>query len=288
MIYQINFETLSAILVDFVDSQPGFLYLRMVGDESTVNAIWARLSAKEYRGQSYSSMVRISLTGQKSTEYVSAQKGVTYKTLRTRLPNGMIDLAMIHPQLTVAEDNDQGFYLLTYEIELPAAFFDRFNRTLAIPLKPEWAEWLWSLGQQEQSFTTIVAKPVYEGGQRVEKQVYESVAVTPICPKDGLGTAQVYRIYCAGHYQEAWLQIIRQQCKLTISLQPQLDQHNWPCYISDDWQIRQRDQAWHLFQDDEEVISHPELDRLLIEARMQLGLSLSIPETTTHIDQGGR
>ena len=29
------------------------------------------------------------------------------------LPSGMVDLALIHPLLTVAEDNERGFYLLS-------------------------------------------------------------------------------------------------------------------------------------------------------------------------------
>ena len=55
MIHTIKFGLLSAILLDFVDSNDGFLYLRMVGAETAVNAIWARLSAREHRGKKWGS-----------------------------------------------------------------------------------------------------------------------------------------------------------------------------------------------------------------------------------------
>ena len=51
MLHQITFGLLSALLLDFVDHRDGFLYLRMVGPEVTVNAIWATLSAREGPGE---------------------------------------------------------------------------------------------------------------------------------------------------------------------------------------------------------------------------------------------
>jgi len=76
-----------------------------VGDEPTVNAIWARLSSRETRGKVWSGGVQIQIPGQNYPEYAALMKGVTYKTIRSRLPSGMIDLALLHPRLTVAEDH---------------------------------------------------------------------------------------------------------------------------------------------------------------------------------------
>src|SRR5687767_10875072 len=117
------------MLLDFVDHEEDFLYLRMAGAETTVNAIWAYLSAKEGRGKKWGSQVRIPLAG-RSPQYVAAAKHITYRTLRTRLPSGMVDLTLIHPLLTVAEDNPRGFYLLSYEEGRPPGFFERLNQVL--------------------------------------------------------------------------------------------------------------------------------------------------------------
>ncbi len=155
MIYTIAFKKLSAMMLDFVDHNDELLYLRMVGIEPTVNAIWAKLSAKESRGKKWGSDVSIPIDGQSSPQYVTAQKSVTYRTVRTRLPSGMVDLALIHPCLTVAEDNRRGFYSLTYDDGVPSGFFDRLNRCLAIPLQPAWTAWLWEQGQQPYSRFTI-------------------------------------------------------------------------------------------------------------------------------------
>ena len=92
--YKIEFQTLATLALDFVDHRDGFLYLLFVGDEVTNNAIWAHLSAKETRGRKWSSAIKITTPGGTIPEYVAAQKRVTYRTLHTRLPSGLIDLAM--------------------------------------------------------------------------------------------------------------------------------------------------------------------------------------------------
>ncbi len=52
MIGKIEFNDLSVILVGFVGPSDGFHYLRMVGPETAVGAIWAKLSAKD-RGKKW-------------------------------------------------------------------------------------------------------------------------------------------------------------------------------------------------------------------------------------------
>lgn len=176
MLHTITFGALSAILLDFVDHGDGFLYLRLAGAEPTVNAIWAKLSAKDGRGKKWNSPVQIQIPGQSYPKWVAAQKGTTYRTLRTRLPSGLIDLALLHPALTVAEDSERGFYLLTYEDGAPSGFFERLNRTLSIPLDPAWADWLWDKGQQPQSRFTLRTQTEYErpaGGERAVGRDHE-------------------------------------------------------------------------------------------------------------------
>ena len=96
MIRTLKFNELAALCLDFVDHSDGFLYLRLVGSETGVNAIRAVLSARDGRGRKWG----IPVAGRASLEYLATQKGVTCRTLRTRLPGGMIDLAMVHPRLT--------------------------------------------------------------------------------------------------------------------------------------------------------------------------------------------
>lgn len=277
MIHTLQFNLLSALALDFVDHNDGFLYLRMAGPEATVNAIWAHLSARETRGQKWSGAVQIPITGRSYPEYVAAQKRVTYRTLRRRLPSGMVDLAMVHPLLTVAEDTERGFYLLTYESDLPPGFFERLNKTLAIPLKPAWAAWLWEQGQQSQSRLTLVTKKGREGGQEVEKSELVETTETPITRLKSLGSVACYRVQGDGRYKDAWLQIIRAQLQLGISLRPapHLGERH---YLNSRWAVYATPDEWVLQQADDRRLQAPSLNHLLTEARERLGLHLIIVE----------
>ena len=284
MLYRITFNKLSALLVDFVDSGDGFLYLRMVGAEPAVNAIWARLSAKEGRGKKWTSPVQIPIPGRSYPERVAAQKSVTYRTLRSRLLSGMIDLALVHPALTVAEDTKRGFFLLSYESGMPAGFFKRLNASLSIPLKPDWASWLWDKGQQPQSRFTIQIKPVFEGGQRVEKMQVVETTDTPITRRQSLGQVACYAVRCDGSYKEAWLQLIRQQLNLAIRLQPIPHMAGGHRYRNGHWSVDQivlpESSGWQLTREDESLAEAPSLNHLLTEARESLGLHFIIEEAT--------
>jgi hypothetical protein len=278
MRHTINFKELSALLVDFVDAGDGFLYLRMVGAEPVVNAIWAKLSARDGRGQKWGSEVTIPIPGRSYPQYVAAQKRINYRTLRTRLPSGMVDLALVHPLLTVAEDNQQGFYLLTYEQGVPASFFDRLNRTLPIPLKPDWAGWLWELGCQPQSFLSLQTRQVWEGGQQVEQTDLTEITETPVSRLPGLGQVACYTVRCAGRYREAWLQIIRQQLNLGIRLKkmPEVGHH---CrYLNGVWAALPADGGWELRHGDEVMAQAPSVNYLLTAARENLGVHFLIEE----------
>ena len=82
MIRTIEFGKLKAMMIDYVNQgSDGCYFLRMVGDEPTVNAIWARLSSREARGKPWSSGIEITLPGRNYPEYVALMKGITYKTI---------------------------------------------------------------------------------------------------------------------------------------------------------------------------------------------------------------
>ncbi len=269
----IQFHDLSAILLDLVDgsyTDGGFLYLRMVGEEPTVNAIWSRLSARAYREKKYDSGVQVEVPGQQYPEGIAAQK-VVYKTLRARLPNGLIDLAMIHPRLTVSEDNEQGFFLLTYESGVPDGFFARLNRCLSIPLKEAWADWLWIEGQKQQSWLTIETKQESHKGETVETEQVVQTSQTPIHPYKSEGEVACYRVRTAGQYKDAWLKIIREQLDLGIPLFPAqigrvegYEEALWSIYP-------QTSDQWILAYGEETTLTGPTLEFLLAKARQELG-----------------
>ncbi len=271
MIHTIKFNKLSAILLDFVDSYDGFLYLRIVGPETVVGAIWAKLSGKEGRGKKWSSEVSIPLAGQSYPQRVAAQKGVTYRTLRSRLPSGMVDLALVHPGLTVIEDSERGFYLLSYEPGVPAGFFERLNQSLSIPLKPVWAPWLWELGQQPQSFLSLETKREWEKGQPVERTQLVETTEMPISRLSSLGTVTCYTVHCQGRSRDAWLQIIRERLGLGIVLK-KVPYSGGQRYLNDLWAACPTKEGWALHQGDEVVIQAPSLNHLLTEARESLGV----------------
>ena len=211
MFHTIEFGRLSAMLVDFIDHADGLWFLRWVGPEPTVNAIWARLSAREYRGQKWKTGVIIPILGRSYPERVGLAKQITYRTLRQRLPSGMIDLAMVHPSLTVSEDKPEGFYLLTYESGRPTGFYDRLNACLTIPLKPDWATWLWTKGQRPFTRSVSNASEPGERGAAVEDESPAEITVTPIIEVAGLGSVACYRVKTGDRYKEAWLSVIRDQ-----------------------------------------------------------------------------
>ena len=61
---EIKFQEMSALALDLVKQGSDFIYLRMVGDEPTTNAIFAYLMAKERREKYWGSAVEIPLPGQ--------------------------------------------------------------------------------------------------------------------------------------------------------------------------------------------------------------------------------
>lgn len=276
--HEIRYGKLSAMLLDFVDHGDGFLFLRLVGPEPVVNAIWAKLSARNPRGKKWSSPVQIPIPGRGYPEYVASQKQVRYRTLRTRLHNGMVDLAMIHPCLTVSEDSEAGFFLLTYASDVPESFFARLNRCLSIPLKEEWAGWLWDNGQQPQSWLAVESQEETENGETVERQHLVQTSQTPIERYQSYGQVACYRIRTGGDYKTAWLQIIRQQLKLGIPLWAtqggagqRYEEALWSVYA-------EHANRWVLDYGDEQVLSAPSLDFLLAKARQELGRYFILPE----------
>jgi hypothetical protein len=273
---RLEFKQLQAMALDFVDEADGFLFFRMAGPETVCNAILAYLSRHDKKKNKYGSKVLIwPPWSPREPERVMTAKGFSYRTLRTRLPGGMVDLAMIHPQLTVMEDTER-FWLLTYETGAPANFFGRLNKALPIPLKQDWPAWLWELGQQPHSWQTLEERRVYEDGQPVTKQELVEVTRTPITRLESLGQAKCYRVDCGGLYEECWLQIIR--AKLGLGRVLQSEGNN--LYLGTGFVVSGTGEEWSLRRNEEVLLRAPSLDFLLARARRTLGEHFVLDQTS--------
>jgi hypothetical protein len=185
---------------------------------------------------------------------------------------------MLHPRLTVSEDNEQGFFLLTYETGTPTGFFARLNRCLSIPLKEEWADWLWREGQQQHTWLTIEGKEVRSGGQTSEQEQLVQTAQTPIYRYEGQGRVACYRVRTQGLHKEAWLKIIREQLDLGIPLYP-AQIGSGQGYEEVLWSLYPQDaEQWCLAYGEETLLSGPTLEFLVAKARQDLGRHFLLQE----------
>ena len=261
MLKTIEFDGLSAMLLGFIDEQDGFLYLRMTGQETAIGAIWSRLSGRKDRGSKWGSPVKIPSYSNYDFS-VASYKNVNYRTIRTSLPCGMIDLAMIHPAITIAEDSPASFHLLSHDEGIPAGFFDRLNKCLSIPIKLEWTDWLWEQGKKEQNVPVL---------SKYSDEIQET-PVYPIYELDSQGAVRGYRITTAGNYKAAWLQIIRAQLDTGIRLDK-----SGNSYRNGKFAIHQSNDEWILLKEGDLVVKANDLKHLLFSSN-QAGYPLIIEE----------
>jgi hypothetical protein len=281
MLNTLKFGELETVLIDFIDTQDGFLYLRFAGAETITGAIWARLSSREDRGKKWDSPIRIPVEGRSYPDHAVCQKGVNYKTIRTRLPSGLFDVAMLHPVLTVAEDSPKGFHILSYDAGQPQNFFDRLNRTLTVPLKPEWAPFLWRKGLSQRIVQLLGSKKAWNSTEYVEDGTISKEYVTPIERMDGRGDVACYKVKTAGLYKLAWLDLIREELGLSTVLSEKVP---GKLYVGDTYVIKaehQIEDATHLevfslFHKDESLMTQPGLPHLLIKAQNELGIYFTL------------
>ena len=280
MVGTIKFQEIECLCLEYCgSSHEGVSYLRFVGEETVVMAIWSRLVAKDYREKAYSSEVTLHFPGQEHPENIALQKWV-YKTLRARLPSGYIDLALIHPLLTITEDDPSSFYILTYDSGIPAGFFERLNKSLALPLNPEWATWLWEAGQQSVSIATVETKTVNHGEEEKQERTLKEQTLTPILQSKSRGQARIYMVQTGHYYKTAWLQLIREQLGLGIPMhKPIGDPHR---YVGDGWDIDLAEETesgkCRLYKDGERQFVADSLTFLVAQAHTDLGIHLQIPE----------
>jgi hypothetical protein len=123
-----------ALAID--DGEDTLVYLEMVGPKQSVKANWAALvggGKVHWLGRK-----RIQLEGMKH-----------HVKLQSALPCGWLDQILIHKQASLKEMNpEQPFYLLDDGRQaIPPLFYPMLNKCLALPLLPEWADYLWTNGR---------------------------------------------------------------------------------------------------------------------------------------------
>ena len=126
------------------DGEKSLIYLEMVGAKQSVKANWAALvggGKVHWLGGN-----TIILEGMK--RHVRIQK---------TLPCGWVDWILLHKQASLKEMNpDQPFYLLDDGTQpLPPLFYPMLNRCLAVPVLPEWSEYLWVCGRERDLITLL-------------------------------------------------------------------------------------------------------------------------------------
>jgi len=275
MIELIKFSGFSAILLGLLQpDQDGFLYLRMMGNDVAVEAIRARLANRSYRGSKYKTEVLYVQPEQNrktaAMNYyqngICAYKSASYRTIRTRLDNNNIDVAVVHPSLTVAADNRDGFVLISHgEDEPPTGFWPRLNASLPVPIKQEWAATLWRDGQAAMDSWYLDD----DGEPRRQH-------VKPISLLATRGLLSAWRVHTGPDYEQAWLNIIRRYEGLSELLYRDGSGH---IYRGNRWRVEgERPDRWLLYRPgcDEPLLADTSMRNLLSKASLELGLSLSV------------
>ena len=120
------------------------VYLEMVGAKQSVKANWAALvggGKVHWLGRK-----RICLDGMKN-----------HIKLQSSLPCGWANHILIHKQASLKQMNpEEPFYLLDDGRQpVPPLFYPMLNKCLALPLLPEWAEYLWANGRELSLITLL-------------------------------------------------------------------------------------------------------------------------------------
>ncbi len=120
------------------------VYLEMVGVKQSVKANWAALvggGKVHWLGRK-----RVRLDGMK--EHVKIQ---------STLPCGWANHILIHKQASLKEMNpEQPFYLLDDgTLPIPPLFYPMLNKCLALPLLPDWTEYLWENGRERSLISLL-------------------------------------------------------------------------------------------------------------------------------------
>lgn len=142
---QVSFEGQRSFCIGSVSDGGKFVYLSMVGFKTANRALWAALMEKRNALQIGHQTFR-RLDG----KYVHDEKP---------LPEiAMSHMILLHSQASVTESQpDKPFYIVGKD-ENHFRFYALLNRALALPLLPEWTDYLWEQGREEMFIKTLVGQ----------------------------------------------------------------------------------------------------------------------------------
>jgi len=198
------------------------------------------------------------LKKKKKSVPVAGENGETY-----------LDVTLTHPMLWPdhKDVDEKSFRLLSLATDdgMPSHFFEWLKIQLDIPLKPEWAEWLWADGLTGKGFCTTINK----AGTAITYQHRE-----PIKKIQGMG-CNVYRIHTDIEYQEVWLENWRKH----FNLQPEtLVLQRGGELVSESYTVKQVGKVYQFFENanlDKSLFEADNFALLYIKARQEWGYNIS-------------
>jgi hypothetical protein len=124
------------------ETEETIILMQMVGPQQAVKANWAALMGGKKKHRINSVIVKLS----------GAENHVT---LKKTLPCGWLEMWLIHVQASATEMTPgQPFYIIinetTEETAVPPTFFFMLNKSLSIPILPEWERYLWLSGRESR------------------------------------------------------------------------------------------------------------------------------------------
>ena len=130
------------------------LCLVMIGVKEAVKASWATLAAAK-------NTQPLEIKGINQNEFFLDQGWKNYLTLRTKLPNGLVEWAVINKKCTNTPPRAEHFYrlapmeesLIRYPDERPAGFYTSLDQAISIPILPQWEGYLWQEGRARNAIT---------------------------------------------------------------------------------------------------------------------------------------
>lgn len=182
-----SFEGIKATCAGYaVDNMDNVIFLHVGGPQQAVRSLWASLA-----GGGALEMDRTTIRFQRETSYLRFE----HPLAMTRL----YSLALLHPQASLRQmqPGQDALYLLSESPEqIPLRlFYAMLNKALALPLAPEWSEYLWRVG------TRVRFARRNDDEEEDEAQVRKARAIVPL-KTQGCGG---WRVLTAHDY---WMNVV--------------------------------------------------------------------------------
>ncbi len=185
----VSFQGIQATCVGYaVDNMDDVIFLYTAGTQQVLRSLWASLA-----GNSALEINQTLIRFKREASYLRFEQPLAMSRLYS--------LTLLHPQASLLQmqPGQECFYLLSEsqeQVPLPL-FYPMLNRALALPLAPEWTDYLWKVG------TRVRFKRRDETGDDEDDEVMvrEQRAIVPL-KTQGCGG---WRVLTATDY---WMNVI--------------------------------------------------------------------------------